>query len=63
MGVTNSAYRVKKNPVIVSAAYCGNEIFSVGRFNSKKDAPLIIHLDMGAHCRTRSAAQEVSIFP
>ena len=50
IGVTKSAYRVKKNPVAVKAEYCGKEIFSVGRSSSKKEAPLIIHLDMGAHC-------------
>ena len=29
--------------------YCAKEIFSVGRFNSKKDAPEIAHFDIGAH--------------
>lgn len=53
MGVTNNAYRVKKNPVSVNAVYCGKLILSVGRFRSKKLAPLINHLDIGALRRKR----------
>lgn len=48
MGVTNNAYRVKKNPVNVNAVYCGNDILFVGRSNSKNDAPEMNHLDIGA---------------
>ncbi len=39
---------MKKNPVSVSAVYCAMEIFSVGRSSSRKDAPEIIHFDIGA---------------
>lgn len=38
--------RQTKLTVAVRAEYCANEIFSVGRFNSKKDAPEIIHFDL-----------------
>ena len=48
MGVTKRAYRVKKNPVAVNAAYCGREIWSVGRFKSNMEAPEMKTLDMGA---------------
>jgi hypothetical protein len=39
---------VKKNPVNVNAVYCAMEILSVGRSSSRKDAPEIIHFDIGA---------------
>jgi len=48
MGVTKRAYRVKKNPVAVNAAYCGKEILSVGRFKSNIDAPEMNTFDIGA---------------
>ena len=67
MGVTSKAYREKKKPVLVRAVYCAKEILSVGRCRSKKEAPEIIHLDMGAQKWTvkgpASAAATVLIIP
>ena len=36
------------SPVAVRAVYCASEILSVGLLRSRKEAPEMSHLDMGA---------------
>jgi len=49
MGVTRRPYCEKMNPVTVSAAYCVNEILSVGRCRSVREAADKKSLVTGGH--------------